>query len=72
MKRSDGSLGCWLPAWIVEAKLFWRVLACLLIVSTSHIVKKRVRQEEEMLRSVFGEEWEAWHARTKRFIPGII
>jgi protein-S-isoprenylcysteine O-methyltransferase Ste14 len=31
----------------------------------------RVRDEERMLRARFGKEWEDWHARTKRFVPGV-
>lgn len=32
----------------------------------------RVVQEEAMLKELFGKEWEEWHAKTKRFIPGVI
>ncbi|KAJ5595416.1 uncharacterized protein N7459_001624 [Penicillium hispanicum] len=36
------------------------------------ILSTRVRDEEEMLRQKFGQEWEAWHRSTKRFIPGLV
>jgi protein-S-isoprenylcysteine O-methyltransferase Ste14 len=32
---------------------------------------KRVKEEEMMLKSTFGKEWEVWHAKTKRFVPGL-
>jgi len=28
--------------------------------------------EEKILRDTFGKEWEIWHQKTKRFIPGLI
>ena len=33
--------------------------------------EREQRSEEMMLRDTFGKEWEVWHAKTKRFIPGI-
>lgn len=35
------------------------------------IMSVRVREEEAMLRQKFGSQWEEWHQRTARFIPGI-
>jgi protein-S-isoprenylcysteine O-methyltransferase Ste14 len=35
------------------------------------MLRKRVREEETMLKKTFGNEWEPWHARTKRFVPGV-
>jgi len=32
---------------------------------------KRTLEEEDMLRKAFGKEWEEWHAKTARFVPGI-
>jgi protein-S-isoprenylcysteine O-methyltransferase Ste14 len=32
---------------------------------------KRVHEEEAMMKETFGKEWEEWHKRTKRFIPGF-
>ena len=31
----------------------------------------RIRAEETLLRSQFGEEYEAYRARTSRLIPGL-
>ncbi|KUJ14676.1 uncharacterized protein LY89DRAFT_686355 [Mollisia scopiformis] len=71
LQRPDGVLGCWLPAWIVDATLFWRILAIVFIFGIFRGTGKRVLDEEMMLKNTFGEEWEAWHKRTKRFIPGL-
>ena len=60
-----------MPAWVVEAKLLWRVLACLIVLGGTRSVWKRVMDEEMMLKSTVGKEWEAWHAKTKRFVPGL-
>jgi len=64
-------VGCWLPDWIVEARLFWRALVCLIVCVVTSITWNRVKDEEMMLKSTFGKEWEAWHERTKRFVPGL-
>jgi len=69
--RLHGPLGCWLPTWVVEAKLFWRPLACQFVLAAYRMAWKRVREEEMMMERTFGEEWKAWHSRTKRFIPGL-
>jgi protein-S-isoprenylcysteine O-methyltransferase Ste14 len=31
----------------------------------------RIRDEEEMLKEAFGKEWEEYHSKTARFIPGL-
>ena len=64
-------MGCWLPRWAVQAKWAWRALACLLGYGVIRMTGKRVREEEVMLKGTFGKEWEDWHARTKRFVPGL-
>jgi protein-S-isoprenylcysteine O-methyltransferase Ste14 len=71
IQRADGAVGCWLPDWIVEARLFGRALVCLFVCVVTSITWNRVKDEEMMLKSTFGKEWEAWHERTKRFIPGL-
>jgi protein-S-isoprenylcysteine O-methyltransferase Ste14 len=64
-------MGCWLPAWIVDAGLFWAIVALLGTFGVARITRRRIKDEEKMLRETFGKEWENWHARTKRFIPGV-
>jgi protein-S-isoprenylcysteine O-methyltransferase Ste14 len=66
-----GPVGCWLPAWIVEARLLWTAFACFAAFVVFRVTRRRVRQEERMLKETFGEDWEAWHARTKRYVPGL-
>ncbi|KAK6196876.1 hypothetical protein LQW54_011079 [Pestalotiopsis sp. IQ-011] len=72
--RADGVACCWLPpAWhralrplVGSPPAVVLGLALLLFV-----VRARVRQEERMLRAHFGAEWERWHAKTARFVPGV-
>ena len=71
IQNRRGIIGCWLPAWIVEASLFWRAFACLVAYAIIRVTWKRVREEEMMMKETFGKEWETWHAKTKRFIPGL-
>lgn len=71
--RVDGVQGCWLPSilWGVASWVnwgSWGVFVVAVIVGT----RKRVLVEEGMLRETFGKEWEVWHGKTARFIPGLI
>ena len=70
--RWGGVAGCWMPGWLVG----WRSLGLGAIVAqglwTTFALGVRVREEEEMLSSVFGEEWEEYARKTKRFIPFVI
>lgn len=66
-----GFLGCWLPAWILNARSFWTAFVLLLFTGTVRITWKRVNEEEAMMREAFGKEWEQWHAKTARLIPGV-
>jgi len=72
MLRPSGIFGCWIPSAIVA----WgeAVFIPLLILFAGVFawgLGIRVRDEEEMLKKEFGEEWEAYHAETKRFVPGL-
>lgn len=65
----DGVMGCWTKTkwwsgWGWAADAVWMVVYTL-------AVKERVRREEALLKAEFGKEWERWHRRTKRFIPGV-
>lgn len=70
--RLDGISACFLPGWIVGQR-WWAnwTLFLVTVVITAYGAKIRVKREEEMLQKIFGKEWEEWHARTKRFVPGI-
>lgn len=71
LQRPSSVVGCWLPAWVVEATLFWGVLALYFLYVARRVGGKRVKEEEAMMKSTFGKDWETWHAKTKRFIPGV-
>lgn len=70
--RLDGISACFLPFWIV-GQAWWANWALFLVTAmiSAYGTRIRVKREEEMLKQTFGREWEEWHAKTKRFIPGI-
>jgi protein-S-isoprenylcysteine O-methyltransferase Ste14 len=70
--RCGGVAGCWMPGWLAGWRIFglWAMVALELVMVFALGV--RVREEEEMLSSAFGEEWEEYARKTKRFIPFVI
>lgn len=74
--RWDSAVACLLPEAVVQAiasvphAATYASVAVLAFASLQ--MYTRVSQEEAMLRELFGKEWEAWHAKTARFIPGIL
>lgn len=71
--RFDGLLACWLPpGWIEAWKWTQPWVVGLLSLVFGFATWTRILDEEVMLKSWFGREWEDWHRRTARFIPGII
>lgn len=74
--RSDGVTACIMPGrfwgWVVGVKWMNEFWGCVVVCFTLMGVRMRVKDEEAMLKTEFGKEWEVWHAQTKRFIPGII
>jgi protein-S-isoprenylcysteine O-methyltransferase Ste14 len=71
LQSPGGVVRCWLPAWILNATSFWRAMAVLLVVGMARITWKRVSEEEAMMKETFREEWEVWHRKTWRFVPGL-
>jgi len=69
--RVDGVVGCWVAPWIVNLRYLWRAVAGLLIIAGARLTRKRVLAEESLLRKTFGRDWDVWHEKTKRFIPGL-
>ncbi|KAH8680050.1 hypothetical protein BGZ60DRAFT_242558 [Tricladium varicosporioides] len=74
-ERIDGGFACFLPHWLLWttrirglSEMGWLGVT----VTTAGFFWLRVVDEEEMLKKEFGREWEVWHAKTKRFIPGVI
>lgn len=49
----------------------WKVVGVGMIAFGAELIRRRVMDEEGMLRGSFGKEWEEWHGRTKRFIPFV-
>ena len=64
-------MGCWLPAWLVQATPFWRAMVSMLVGGIVVFTWNRVCDEEAMMKETFGKEWEEWHKKTWRFIPGF-
>ena len=74
-QRRDGVVACWLPESIVDGEKFGMTLQIgylLTVVVGCWALAKRTRNEEAMLRRTFGTEWDEYHRRTKRFLPGVI
>lgn len=68
----DGWIGCFLSAGAREAWMGVRAVGCLLLSGIAGVLLfVRTRQEEQMLRETFGEEWEVWHRKTARYIPFV-
>jgi protein-S-isoprenylcysteine O-methyltransferase Ste14 len=68
----EGSVGCWVPEErMAAARLGLGALASMIVVMGNVMAWKRVKEEEMMLKSTFGKEWEDWHKRTSRFVPGL-
>ncbi|KAI3318688.1 hypothetical protein HD806DRAFT_511585 [Xylariaceae sp. AK1471] len=70
--RLDGVLSCFTPPWLfsrlrpLEPGLLSFVFAGVMVLCW-----KRVKDEEQLLRTQFGSEWETWNFRTARFIPFV-
>ncbi|KAG9235600.1 putative prenyl cysteine carboxyl methyltransferase [Amylocarpus encephaloides] len=71
LARLDGIAACVLPAWMVVAGLS-EVGAMVGLGLQIVGLRMRITDEEEMMKGEFGAEWERWHARTKRVLPGLI
>lgn len=71
--RWDGAIACLLSEDVIERVdgLGMAVIGVLGTVAVM-VLGVRVRDEERMLRERFGREWEGWHVRTARFVPGIL
>ncbi|KAI1087902.1 hypothetical protein F5B19DRAFT_499551 [Rostrohypoxylon terebratum] len=71
--RMDGALSCWIPPeWYGPLQTIgWAFILPTWLSLSTFGLWMRVKEEESMLRAKFGEQWETWHARTARFIPGI-
>ena len=68
--RVDGVLGCSLGSGVVGWQ-GWKFIGWGLIGFGVEAMRRRVVDEEAMLREKVGKEWEVWHKKTKRFIPFV-
>jgi protein-S-isoprenylcysteine O-methyltransferase Ste14 len=72
LSHPRGIFGCWLPSTIVSwSESVFAVIFLLFGCVFALGLRTRVKEEEEMLKKEFGEEWEVYHAGTKRFVPGL-
>ncbi|KAK8122679.1 prenyl cysteine carboxyl [Apiospora sp. TS-2023a] len=70
--RLDGPITCWIsPRWFPAFRKLVLTLAPIYVSLMAFTMSTRIREEEKMLKAEFGKDWEAWHARTARLIPGI-
>jgi protein-S-isoprenylcysteine O-methyltransferase Ste14 len=69
-ERVDGAVGCWLSKEVVNWG-GWKGVGLAYVAIGVEMLRRRIVDEEGMLRGVFGREWEVWHGRTKRFVPGV-
>ncbi|KAH8172296.1 isoprenylcysteine carboxyl methyltransferase (ICMT) family protein [Sarocladium implicatum] len=71
--RPDGVLRLLAPSVELSDTLmaFWAVGGVSFICLMTMALSKRVKQEEQLLKNVFGKQWIEWHSRTARFIPGL-
>jgi len=71
--RSDGAISAWFsPRYMRWIRCIEPSALCVVAITTLAMSAIRIRDEENMLKAKFGNEWEAWHAKTKRLIPGVI
>ncbi|CZS91619.1 uncharacterized protein RCO7_06996 [Rhynchosporium graminicola] len=70
-QRSDGVAGCWMSEAVARSQ-WWSLVGWGSVAGALSLVRKRVVDEERMLKETFGRQWEDWHRRTKRFVPGVI
>jgi protein-S-isoprenylcysteine O-methyltransferase Ste14 len=68
--RRDGVLACWLSESVLRSG-WWGVINVFFAGVAILAVRTRIVDEEKMMKETFGKRWEVWHAKTKRFIPGV-
>lgn len=69
---ADGSdQGCFMPRKLIEVPYVSEVVAAVMVSAVGFALSLRILDEEEMMRNEFGDEWEKWHKKTARLIPGI-
>ncbi|EPE24695.1 prenyl cysteine carboxyl methyltransferase, putative [Glarea lozoyensis ATCC 20868] len=69
--RFDGVAACVLPRKLVGVPYLSEIVAVVMMAALGKLIWMRILDEEEMMRGEFGDEWERWHGRTARLIPGV-
>ncbi|KAJ5387510.1 Phospholipid methyltransferase [Penicillium cosmopolitanum] len=70
--RWDGASACWIEESILVGLDGWGLALWASFMGFSVLmIRARVKDEEDMLKQLFGKEWEDWNRSTKRFIPGL-
>ncbi|KAI9046943.1 hypothetical protein LZ554_009018 [Drepanopeziza brunnea f. sp. 'monogermtubi'] len=69
-ERPDGAAGCWMSRAVAQSA-WWNVVRAVVVVVGGWMIMMRVADEEKMLKDALGREWEEWHGKTKRFVPGL-
>jgi protein-S-isoprenylcysteine O-methyltransferase Ste14 len=64
----SGLLGMLIATTLAVSRPIGAVAAVIVFCAGSVV---RIRAEERLLRSAFGETWEAWARRTPAFVPGL-
>ena len=64
----SGMLGMLIATTLTVSRPIGAVAAVIVFCAGSVV---RIRAEERLLRTAFGETWEAWARRTPAFVPGI-
>ncbi|KAL2831487.1 hypothetical protein BDW59DRAFT_157913 [Aspergillus cavernicola] len=69
--RANGLIGCWVSGGVLAKAIevgFWGWGVLL----NPAVFWVRVKEEEEFLGGVFGDEWVRYCARVRRFVPGVL
>ncbi|MCJ1334806.1 hypothetical protein MMC09_000071 [Bachmanniomyces sp. S44760] len=73
LSRANSLTGCWIPpASVLTQGWGTNTLPTLAFLVWLVMFMVRVRDEEDMLKQAFGEQWEQWHRDTSRFVPYLI
>lgn len=72
VNQLDTPIACLIPGPFLALLREWQgVLGRSAAVVLFAALVVRIRDEERMLKDKFGREWEEWHAKTARLIPGV-
>ena len=70
--RWDAPIGIWIPENLRSELVGFGYAAYTLIFAVIvHFLRLRIRDEEAMLKDVFGAKWVKWNKSTSRLIPGL-